>query len=326
MKNTPPIDSIRITAIILIIYWSILINHISPSAAAAAARDIPHTTKGVPLPPPRTTTTPSKPRRNSKAIKRRAHNNRRHMNKYSTPTTPTPVIDGDDEIIIGGGSINEKDRRHKNATTTNDRTPANDATNRPNAFDPEHIPAHLLHALTGLDRYPNYLSRWNYNLVEDVQKLESALEGQLDKVRMQKRRLMQRNEHVQSMVDAADTKDAVVDGDASVDWSILRPPTTWQEVRDDVLHPKASEAIFNSKLFRNQQRSTRTNRPNHNNSNKLPIITVQDVLEGKITVELDAAQLEEWLEEEVFDVYSFPLLSETVSLDCGTYHTWIIDL
>ena len=143
--------------------------------------------------------------------------------------------------------------------------------------------------------------------MDDVQKLESALEGQLKKVRMQKQRLLLRNEQVRSILQTEqidESMDANEDTIAGIDLSILQIPTTWQMVRDHVLHPRASEAIFKSKMFRKEHNS---NKP------KNLSITLQDVLEGNVVVELDAAQLEGWLDEEMFDVYSFPLLSETVS-------------
>jgi hypothetical protein len=40
---------------------------------------------------------------------------------------------------------------------------------------------------------------------------------------------------------------------------------------------------------------------------------VQEVLSGQVTVELDAHLLEELMEEELFDVYSIPLLTPEVS-------------
>jgi len=263
-----------------------------------------------------------KPNRNSK---------KKRMKEDLTP----PAIDPN-EIVIGGGAINEKKRNLKNNVRVTD-VDVDVNVDRNNYFDPEHIPAHLQHALMGLDRYPNYISRWNYNLLDDVQKLESALENQLEKVRMQKRQLLLRNEHVRSILqteeqavvvadagaDIDKDKDTIADADAAnnivtentnpVDWSILRPPTTWQEVRD-VLHPRASDAIFKSKMFLNEKKRQVGHNSRKNNtskSNNTPSITVKDVLDGKVAVDLDAGQLEGWLDEEMFDVYSFPLLSET---------------
>lgn len=40
-------------------------------------------------------------------------------------------------------------------------------------------------------------------------------------------------------------------------------------------------------------------------------ITVDDVIAGRIRIDLDTTHLEEWMDEEMFDVYSVPLLSKT---------------
>ena len=80
------------------------------------------------------------------------------------------VIDGD-EIVIGGGSINEKRRSNNTLTGTSNKDDTDNLKNvegepevdvnvgKGNYFDPENIPSHLFHAMMGLDRYPNYLSR-----------------------------------------------------------------------------------------------------------------------------------------------------------------------
>ena len=86
-----------------------------------------------------------------------------------------------------------------------------------------------------------------------------------------------------------------------IDLSILNVPTTWQEVKDKILHPQASEAIFQSRMFKAMKRK------------KVSTPTIQSVISGATTVELDPGELEEWLEQEMFDVYSFPLLSKKVS-------------
>jgi len=59
-------------------------------------------------------------------------------------------------------------------------------------------------------------------------------------------------------------------------------------------------AIFKSKIFRGVFKTS----PDHSSSP-----SVEDVLNGKVSLKLDPAQLEVWMEQEMFDVYSFPLLS-----------------
>ena len=83
--------------------------------------------------------------------------------------------DGKGNGVVGGGAINEKKPYLKLPQTVNDKEFGSN-------FDPDEFPSHLLHAMFGLDRYPNYISRWGSNL-EDAEKLEHALEQQLTKVR-----------------------------------------------------------------------------------------------------------------------------------------------
>ena len=42
--------------------------------------------------------------------------------------------------------------------------------------------------------------------------------------------------------------------------------------------------------------------------------TVEDILEGKVNVDLDASLLENWMSQELFDVYSLPLLTNEVRM------------
>ena len=188
---------------------------------------------------------------------------------------------------VGGGAINEKTRNYglenvnqENAMNLNEKRKQYSAgkTN----FDPKGKPSHLLHAIHGLDRYPHYLSRWNYE-IDDIDRLESALEEQLQRVKEQKQRLLERNEAI----------DSILSKQKSSSDNILEPPTNWEEVKNDILHPKAAEAIFGSKLFRSKS--------------KIPP-SIHDVLNGDISIDLDTHLLTDWLEEEFFDVYSFPIL------------------
>jgi len=194
---------------------------------------------------------------------------------------------------IGGGAINEKERlfgKPKNTNSSNGSGKTN--------FNPQHVPAHLIHALEGLHRYPNYLSRWNYNL-EDADRLEASLEEQLAKVRLQKQQVIERNAAIERIVEKSrqGAKETNMQED---DFDLFRGPSSWEEVKKYVLHPRASEAIFGSRQFQQQTYSSNTTFP-----------TVQEVLNGKIKVELDLHTLADWVDEECFDVYSFQLLSKT---------------
>lgn len=67
---------------------------------------------------------------------------------------------------------------------------------------------------------------------------------------------------------------------------------------------RASRAIFGSKQFQKRSSSSTTL-----STPSCP--SIEDVLNGSVQVELDLALLEDWLDEELFDVYSFPILSES---------------
>jgi len=194
--------------------------------------------------------------------------------------------DGKGNGVVGGGAINEKKRYLKLPQTVNDKEFGSN-------FDPDEFPSHLLHAMFGLDRYPNYISRWGSNL-EDAEKLEHALEQQLAKVRSQKKLLLDRNQAMKNLIEAAKLSQS---DDDDIDWDVLKTPDSWEEIMDEVLAPEAVSAIFNSKQFKSSARV------------QLP--SVQQVIDGQVNVQLDIAQLQDWLSEECFDVYSFPLLSQT---------------
>ena len=175
----------------------------------------------------------------------------------------------EDAVVVGGGAINEKDRN------VNERNPILEHGKTERSFDPSNHRSHLWHALEGLDRYPNYLSRWQE---DDMVELEKALEKQLQKVRDQKKAVLERRQGIHTMMKHLDPKYA------------LSLPQSWDEVRD-ILDPIAAKAIFKSSWYRQEQPS------------------LQDVLSGKSQVDLDAHLLEGLMEQELFDVYSMPLLS-----------------
>eukprot|EP00563_Minutocellus_polymorphus_P016659 CAMPEP_0181051584 /NCGR_PEP_ID=MMETSP1070-20121207/17133_1 /TAXON_ID=265543 /ORGANISM="Minutocellus polymorphus, Strain NH13" /LENGTH=384 /DNA_ID=CAMNT_0023130617 /DNA_START=141 /DNA_END=1291 /DNA_ORIENTATION=+ len=181
-------------------------------------------------------------------------------------------------FAIGGGAINEKERTYP-TSDAGDRAASGEQSS---GFDPNSLP-HALHALAGLDRYPNYLSRWS---VDDMDRLEESLERQLQAVRRQKRSIRERRDGIDVLLNRAMKDDT--DGTLT---QILTPPTSWEEIRDHVLDPRASDAIFRSKQFKKKP-------PN-----------IDDLLTGRIQVQLDGAQLEDLIDNEFYDVYSFPLLS-----------------
>ena len=192
---------------------------------------------------------------------------------------------------IGGGGINEKERTYtkpgdppgESDKAVDDATTSAARSNR-SSFDPNSV-SHALHALAGLDRYPNYLSRWAHE-EEDIDQLEESLERQLQEVRRQRQSIQHRRDGINALIRR------MMKEDAEGTFTQLLSPPTWEEVRDTVLDPRASDAIFGSKQFRKSPPS------------------IDDVLTGKVQVQLDGAQLEELIDQEFFDVYSLPLLSE----------------
>ena len=197
--------------------------------------------------------------------------------------------------VLGGGAINEKVRRHPQRSNTTTTTTTTSTTN----FSPTTTKSHLLHAIEGLDRYPNYLSRWS---LEDMDSLETALEEQLEQVKQQRKAVVERREGIRQLV-----KDFV---ETDTRWQqLLRPPTTWQEVRN-ILDPKACEAIFSSRVFTTTQAAPPT---------------VSQVLNGQVAINLDTSRLTKLLDEEFYDVFSFRLLSLTFCRDVRHFCTGLVD-
>ena len=148
-------------------------------------------------------------------------------NKISAPT-------------VGGGAINEKRRHYESSEPLRNSNPNKYTSRSKTNFDPQNQPAHLLHAITGLDRYPNYLSRWNHNL-QDIDLLESALEEQLDKVRKQKQEIFQRNAIVDAMrqkvISRRRDEQVICDNSIVDEYDIFEAPKSWDEVRKYILDP-----------------------------------------------------------------------------------------
>jgi hypothetical protein len=207
-------------------------------------------------------------------------------------TSKETGADSDATPVLGRGEINEKPRFFAKSHKQHSH-------NTPENYDPKENLSHLLHSLVGLDRYPNYLLRWTQNDEKDIDALEKALEEQLEKVRQQRDILRKRREEFSKLCNDLATVDKPL-------LSPLQPPQTWDEVRDYILHPKIFNVILGSRMFWGS-----------NNSSvglKEDMVSVQDVINGKIVVHLDPHLVYELLDEEMPDVYSFPLLSVEVCL------------
>ena len=103
-----------------------------------------------------------------------------------------------------------------------------------------------------------------------MEQLEQGLEHQLQKVKEQKEAVLTRRRGIQAMVQR------LVQQNNSWQHQLLQPPRSWNDIREQVLDPRAAKAIFQSKHF------TTASKP-----------TVEQVLCGQVTVELDAHLLEE---------------------------------
>jgi len=212
---------------------------------------------------------------------------------FAQKSTPTPNQEQDyeNEVTIDG-AINEKPRIYQ----TNDSIPNRPSTTSSrsrSSFDATQHLSHHLHALVGLDRYPNYLSRWS---LQDIHSLEKSMLKQLQKVKDQKHSIEQQRQFLTELIDDVLEHDKNSEEDYLDLQSLLNVPMSWDQIREEMLDPHASQVIFNSKWF----------------SKTKNIPTVNQVIHGEIDIHLDDFLLESWMDQEMFDIYSFPLLSKNV--------------
>ncbi|KAL7535476.1 hypothetical protein ACHAXR_006510 [Thalassiosira sp. AJA248-18] len=210
---------------------------------------------------------------------------------------------------IGGGAINEKPRLYQQ---TSDSKGGEHGDIGIDSWNPSENLSQMMHALVGLDRYPNYLGR--FQDVGDMITLEEALESKLSDVRRQRLAIMERRSGIQQLVrkyissmndinTQNDSYDAV---DLIQLWRhhpVLSPPKTWSELRDKVLQGQAFKVAYQS-ASSNKKRKSKSHK-----SQKQSMSTVEDIIAGSVPVDLDPSLLEDWMNQEMFDVYSVPLLT-----------------
>ena len=98
----------------------------------------------------------------------------------------------------------------------------------------------------------------------------------------------------------------------------LSRPKTWNDLRErNILNERAFDVAFRSVTSsknRNFQSSGKLRKVSDKNEEleSINFPTVEDIIRGKFNVELDPALLEDWMDQEMFDVYSFPLLDHKV--------------
>ena len=179
----------------------------------------------------------------------------------------------------------------------------------------------MLHALVGLDRYPNYLNR--FKELSDIDSLENALELKLLEVRRQRLEIIKRRKDTKQLVKRylLSRKDLVVDVSDDClcsalwrDHPILSPPKSWIQLRErKILTEHAFKVAYHSTASTRKAPKTKTGKPTKADPSIMR--PVGDIIDGKVNVHLSQSLLENFLCQEMFDVYSFPLLTNEVCND-----------
>ena len=234
------------------------------------------------------------------------------------PSSSTYTTNNNDDSMqetnaIGGGAINEKRRLYQQSsstyTTTNndDSTSNNDSTND-TSWKPNEYLSHMLHALVGLDRYPNYLNR-----ISDIDTLalEKALESKLSDVRKQRAEINQRRADIKQLVRRymmdksyiVEDEECTASQEIDILWKnhpLLSPPKDWIDLSErNILQEVAFKVAYQST---NKKRKSKSKKDSTQ-------LSITDIMEGKVQVDLKASLLEDLLQQEMYDVYSIPLLT-----------------
>ena len=178
--------------------------------------------------------------------------------------------------------------------------------------------------------------------------LEYALESRLSDVRKQKSEIVQRRKGIQQLVERylisinGEEDEAYVlespEEDCSTLWRkhpLLSTPKTWIDLHErKILEEQAFKVAHNSisSTYKKQKRNAKGNKSKKHTintddatdvegSNSLP--NIEDIIVGKVKVDLDPALLEDWMDQEMFDVYSFSLLTPEF---CSILRTTLRDL
>lgn len=213
---------------------------------------------------------------------------------------------------LGGGAINEKPRLNNpdDNRIINDKN--RDRTG--SSWNPNDELSHMLHALVGLDRYPNYLSRFQH--LSDINSLEKSLEARLSDIRHQKSDIVRRRAGIGQLVRTYISNESERDlgteefdcGELWCDHPLLSPPKTWAELREKkILTDQAFKVAYRSIVSTSDSRKAKSTKQ----TSTLPIL--EDIIRGKFQLHLDPSLLEDWMDQEMYDVYSFPLLTNEAS-------------
>jgi len=250
------------------------------------------------------------------------------MNSPPAQTGDASAGEVDDDVVgdsnvVGGGAINEKPRYYRPTDNTTD-SGSGFGKSSFDGWNPSSNLAHMLHALVGLERYPNYLGRFQY--LSDIELLENALESRLSDVRRQRSEIIQRRKGIQQLVKRytlSMTEFVGFNDDSPCalwrDHPILSPPQTWIELRDkkmlsDHAFRVAHLSTASMKKARNAKgdKSTKAGTSMSMRHESVALHPVRDIIDGKVQIHLRQSLLEEFVCQEMFDVYSFPLLTAEV--------------
>jgi len=207
------------------------------------------------------------------------------VSSYPPLKTVTVMSHQEDE----GGAINEKARNTTSTMGGSSSSSQKSATAVISAFSPSTARSHLWHALEGLDRYPNYLSRWNDE--RDIDELERSLEQSLKQVRQQRGMIMDRRQRIEQLLQNVTIP------------SRVETPESWEDLLENRLDSTLGKAIQKSRQFRNKRN----------------IPSLHKVLSGEFELHLDAYLLEQLMEPEVHDVYSLPIFRRDFCEDMVSY-------
>lgn len=216
---------------------------------------------------------------------------------------------------IGGGDINEKPRSYKPNDDSIDSDGGEGNYCGSSSWNPSKNVSHILHAIVGIDKYPNYLSRLND--LSDIDSLEEALEARLSDVRRQRSEIIQQRAGIKQLVRRYISNERVeIDAETNNDYDcsklwcdhpLLSPPTTWDDLRNkEVLLDQAFKVAYRSIALRHNMRKAKSNKQ----LDAMP--TVENIIKGNAQVQLDPSLLADWMNQEMYDVYSFPLFTNKV--------------
>lgn len=265
--------------------------------------------------------------------------------KAMTTSAASTIIEGmdtemNDAPTIGGGAINEKQRLYQQEKNNQDKDESMEDKDNNGSWNPSDSLSHMMHALVGLDRYPNYLSRFKDE--HDMELLERALESRLIDVKRKRKEIHERRAGIEQLVkryiinmnenSTQRGNDKIEEaGDCSSLWNshpLLSAPNTWPDLQArNILQDQAFKVAYQSisKALQNNRRKAKSNKSQKQSPEiSKGIAALDDIIRGSAPpIDLDPALLEDWMSQEMYDVYSIPLLTSEF---CGLLRTTLREL